>query len=73
MVLLGGSIHSSIFSRVFVTLPSHNHFFRGKWVYLQYDRFLSFRVIFHWTMIMGEKGTLPETNIFAPKNGWLEY
>ena len=32
---------------------SHNHG-SGKWVYLQYDRFLSFRVIFHWTMITGE-------------------
>ena len=41
--------------------------FRGKWVYLQYDRFLSCRVIFHQTMIMGDRVSL---EIVLPFN-WI--
>ena len=30
-------------------------------------------VIFRWIMLIFLGCTLPETNIFAPENGWLEY
>ena len=44
--------------KIFSNYPADTHgFFCGKWVYLQYDDRWSvpFRVIFHWTMIKGER------------------